>query len=726
MSAADRTAVSVVVLTHQFGRFVGRAIDSALSQRHPPELLEVIVVDDGSTDETPDVVAGYGDRVRSLRHPNAGSARSLERGLLAARGAVIVMLDGDDALHPELVARQLERLRARPEVGLCAVDRRVVDADGRVLQESFARAHGIDPASGPRLGELLSANSITLSGTALRAELLAHALPFAEDAPAEDWWLATAVARHAAIDRIDAPLVDYRLHGGNRNLGNDAARNAPVFRRDLRFRRRLLRELWCSPAVEARDVVLACATLLQWAAIVEQQEPGAAAATLPVTDGERRVRDGFLARASVAEDPHELIRLAAGALGHDPFDAKAAQHVRDGWSRLGNSVELASIPGAPEPAAAAGGEPLTTVPIEGHGELGVPQERLWAFPGGRYYEHSVTHWLERMLAEQPDPVFYDVGSNIGYYPVRFGAAAGRVYAFEPVSRTHATLRANVERNGLAHVEPLALALSDGDGSAEIDIWSSSGSNTLYRREFGADHPHTLLGSERIELARLDRLVADGRLQPPQVVKIDVEGAELAALRGGAETIGRHRPLMLIECEADACRDAGYAPGDLYAELRAHGYALFGLARDPRDLRPHPLDGSVDVANLVGLPHESALLRRVVAELLGDELRDRLTVAWADDVLADPSLLRAYAAEHDAAADATLFLWAPGRPERLQELTALVADAGLGGDDAPDMLGSAADDPATVYALGQFAAAVLGRTPPPGFERAAAGLAGAAR
>ena len=724
------TAVTVVVLTHQFERWIARAVDSALAQRHPRARLEVIVVDDGSTDATARILDGYGDEIRVLRHPNAGSARSLERGLLAARGEVIVTLDGDDELHPELVPRQLERLRARPEVGLCAVDRRVVDVDGRVVEPSFARANGSDPARPPRLGELVVANSLTLSGMALRAALLPHVLPFAEDAPAEDWWLAVAVARQAQLDRIDAPLVDYRRHGANRNLGNDAAANAPLFRRDLRFRRRLLRELWCSPQVAAADLVAACAALLEWAAIVERQQAGAAAAALPVGDGARRARDGYLARAAAADDGEELVRLGAAALGHDPFDARAVDCVRDGWQRLGGSVELRppAAPAAPVPPAASAGAPpaaLTTVRVEGHGELGVPQERLWAFPGGRYYEHSVTHWLERMLADRPDPVLYDVGSNIGYYPVRFGAAASRVYAFEPVGGTFATMRANVERNGLDHVVPLQLALSDADGTAEIDIWSSSGSNTLYRRRFGADHPHTLLGSETIELARLDRLTAAGELAPPDVVKIDVEGAELAALRGAAETLSRHRPLVLVECEADACRDAGYAPQELHAELRRHGYALFGLHRDPRELRPQPLDGSVDVANLVALPHGSPLLRAVVSELLGGAVRERLTVAWVEDVLADPEPLRAYAAATGAADDATLVLWAPGRPDLLERLVALVGRLGLDGDGAPDMLGCDVDERTVGHALGEAAAAVIGRPAPPSFRRLAAAAATAA-
>ena len=125
------------------------------------------------------------------------------------------------------------------------------------------------------------------------------------------------------------------------------------------------------------------------------------------------------------------------------------------------------------------------------------------------------------------------------------------------------------------------------------------------------------------------------------------------------------------------------------ELRGLGYALFGLARDPDDARPHPLTS--DIANLVALPPGSPLLAGALGELLGDGVRARVTLASLDDLVADPGLLRGYAADAGRDDDATLVVWAPGRHRELVvRLPELLSDAGLDGPETPDILGIARD------------------------------------
>ena len=115
--AVEPALVSCIVPVYNGERYLGEALDSILAQTYRP--LEVIVADDGSTDGTARVVAPYGERITYVSQPHAGlpSARTL--GLRAARGEFVAFLDADDLWHPEKLARQMARFRARPELDLC-------------------------------------------------------------------------------------------------------------------------------------------------------------------------------------------------------------------------------------------------------------------------------------------------------------------------------------------------------------------------------------------------------------------------------------------------------------------------------------------------------------------------------------------------------------------------------------------------------------------------------
>ena len=114
----DAPTVSVIIPTYNRAHLLPRALESVLAQTF--EDLEVLVVDDGSTDGTEAVVTGYDDRVRYLRQPqNAGVSAARNRGLREARGEFVAFLDSDDEWFPEKLARQVERFRELPDrVGL--------------------------------------------------------------------------------------------------------------------------------------------------------------------------------------------------------------------------------------------------------------------------------------------------------------------------------------------------------------------------------------------------------------------------------------------------------------------------------------------------------------------------------------------------------------------------------------------------------------------------------
>ena len=110
------TTVTCVVPAYNSERFIEPALDSILGQTSPPQ--EVIVADDGSTDGTLDVVAGYGSAVRVISQQSLGPAMTRNLGLGAATGEFVAFLDADDLWHPEKLARQLARFAVRPELEL--------------------------------------------------------------------------------------------------------------------------------------------------------------------------------------------------------------------------------------------------------------------------------------------------------------------------------------------------------------------------------------------------------------------------------------------------------------------------------------------------------------------------------------------------------------------------------------------------------------------------------
>jgi glycosyltransferase involved in cell wall biosynthesis len=108
--------VSCIIPAYNSERYLAEALDSVLAQTHRP--LQVIVVDDGSTDGTAALAARYGEAITLLRQPNRGVASARNCGLRRATGEFVAYLDADDLWHPEKLTRQLARFQERPEIDL--------------------------------------------------------------------------------------------------------------------------------------------------------------------------------------------------------------------------------------------------------------------------------------------------------------------------------------------------------------------------------------------------------------------------------------------------------------------------------------------------------------------------------------------------------------------------------------------------------------------------------
>ncbi|BAW01134.1 glycosyl transferase [Thermus thermophilus] len=213
-SGTKTPLVSIVINNYNYGRFLKDAIESALGQIYP--LTEVIVVDDGSTDDSREVIAGYGERVRALFKENGGQASAFNAGFALTKGDVVIFLDADDLLLPHAVERAIAVWK--PELSKVQWRLQLVTEDLRPLPATWP---GERPMPSGNFREVVLKwgyyPSPPTSGNAFSRWFLEKILPMpeAEWRIAADSYLLTLAAVYGEVVSIDEVLGYYRLHGGN-------------------------------------------------------------------------------------------------------------------------------------------------------------------------------------------------------------------------------------------------------------------------------------------------------------------------------------------------------------------------------------------------------------------------------------------------------------------------------------------------------------------------------
>ena len=201
--------VSVVIPTYNYGQFIATAIRSVLEQTRPP--AEIIVVDDGSTDDTASVVGTFGDRVKYVRQENSGVCAARNRGVAESRGELIAFLDADDVLEPTNLEKLVDQFGSNERIGFvhCGM-REFDDASGITIRTEINGAT-----------ENLAENLLLWEYPVVTGPCSVVVTRVAFDAVngfdtqlkvGEDWDFYYRVARKYKVGFVPEPLVNYRSH----------------------------------------------------------------------------------------------------------------------------------------------------------------------------------------------------------------------------------------------------------------------------------------------------------------------------------------------------------------------------------------------------------------------------------------------------------------------------------------------------------------------------------
>jgi glycosyltransferase involved in cell wall biosynthesis len=217
-----RPRVSVVVNTYNHEKFIVQALRSVRAQTHPANAMEIIVVDDGSIDRTPQLLGEFLPFINYIRQENSGQVSAFNTGVSAARGEILAFLDGDDWWAPGKLARIVAEFDANPDVAAVGHGYYEVDEEGTIIATISPGVRRYLSFDSPTHARELAPFRIFLgtSRLAIRRSVLDVALPVPPELPFFDAFIFShAIAMSGAVILPD-PLCYYRIHAGSLYAGN--------------------------------------------------------------------------------------------------------------------------------------------------------------------------------------------------------------------------------------------------------------------------------------------------------------------------------------------------------------------------------------------------------------------------------------------------------------------------------------------------------------------------
>jgi len=256
---------TVLLDTFEYGRYIEEAVRSVLEQDFPAEQVEILVVDDGSTDDTEERLGKFGDAIRYLKKPNGGQASAFNYGCSHARGEFIALLDADDVWLPNKLRRIHEAFVSQPDAGMAyhrlyewtedgglATSGHFIPVSGRVTDSRFS---------------LLCYPMMQASSLVFRRQALEDLLPIPEVLRTQaDAYLTALIIFVSPVLALDEYLAKYRIHGANLFHGKNAEPNRSQLQNRVAMREALVRAIreWLRKHGFASDEPNIRAYLKQW------------------------------------------------------------------------------------------------------------------------------------------------------------------------------------------------------------------------------------------------------------------------------------------------------------------------------------------------------------------------------------------------------------------------------------------------------------------------------
>ena len=243
--------MTVLVDTYNYGHFIEEAVDSVVAQDFPAEQMEIVVVDDGSADDTAERVRKYGERVQFISKPNGGQASTLNFGIARARGEIVALLDGDDYWLPGKLRRIMDAFEKHP-AGMVYHDF-VYKRDAAPDELVESGLAGVSGFLRDERKKLLGYDLFPTVTLAFRRSVLQRLLPIPESLVVQaDAHLSGCVVFLAPIVYIDECLAVHRVHTGNQwNWAGNTPPGLDVFAGDAADKARLQRRVETTRAIGA-------------------------------------------------------------------------------------------------------------------------------------------------------------------------------------------------------------------------------------------------------------------------------------------------------------------------------------------------------------------------------------------------------------------------------------------------------------------------------------------
>jgi glycosyltransferase involved in cell wall biosynthesis len=227
---------TVIINNYNYGRFLRAAIDSAIGQSYKP--LEVIVVDDGSSDSSRDIIRSYGVQLVSIFKENGGQASALNVGYSHSHGDIVIFLDSDDVLLPRIVSQVVGVFDSQPDIVRVQYGMDIIDAQGMMTGTRLPPRHLQLPRGDLRRQVMTFPDDMTwmaTSGNAFATRVIREIFPIPEQPfrILADFYLSHVTPLFGPLEFLDEIGAHYRVHGANSYVQSSETLNLEYIRQTI-------------------------------------------------------------------------------------------------------------------------------------------------------------------------------------------------------------------------------------------------------------------------------------------------------------------------------------------------------------------------------------------------------------------------------------------------------------------------------------------------------------